>query len=223
MTSRRLRLAVVAASLVVATAGSIVLVTHDSGRKVTTRGVAATLSVSGHPGWVAAGRDALWLALADTHTPVRDRPLLRVDLASGRVEHRILPGGQATYVTHVGKRLLASVEHVGGTGSGPSLIVALDWRGGGVLARRQFRTLVGPLAASGKDLWALQLNPAALIRLDPLTLTPTAAPIQLSRGRALGLATGALGGVPPWVTLKPSPVLVVRPVSVTLTLSFFFL
>ena len=48
--------------------------------------------------------------------------------------------------------------------------------------------LIGPLAKSGKDLWALQVKPAALLRLDPLTLSPTAAPIQLSPGRAMGLA-----------------------------------
>ena len=39
-------------------------------------------------------------------------------------------GGQASYLLHVGDRLLASVEHVGGERSGPSLIVALDWRSG---------------------------------------------------------------------------------------------
>ena len=72
------------------------------------------------------------------------------------------------------------------------MIVALDWRTSRVLARSQFPTLIGPLAKSGKDLWALQVKPAALLRLDPLTLSPTAAPIQLSPGRAVGLA--AAGG-----------------------------
>src|SRR5207302_2288818 len=133
---------------------SALLATHHWGKKVTTRGVTATLRVQGHPGWVAAGRDALWLALSDTRAPVRDRPLLRLDLASGRVERRILVGGQATYLAHVGKRLLASVAHTGSSGSGPSLIVALDWRSGRVLLRRQFLTQVGPLVASGKELWA---------------------------------------------------------------------
>ena len=158
----------------------------------------ATLRVQGHPGWVAAGRDALWLALSDTRAPVRDRPLLRLDLASGRVERRILVGGQATYLAHVGKRLLVSVEHVGGSGSGPSLIIELDWRTGTVLARRQFPASIGSLAESGKDLWALQVRPAALLRLDRLTLAPTAAPLPLSQGRTLGLTVG--GGYV-WATL----------------------
>jgi len=90
----------------------------------------------------------------------------------------------------VGKRLLASVEHVGGSGSGPSLIVALDWRSGRVLLRRQFPTSVGPLAESGKNLWALQVRPATLLQLDPLTLVPKAPPLPLSRGRTAGLAVG---------------------------------
>ena len=191
-THHRFRLAVVAASIVAAIVGTVLLATHHSGDGVTTRGVTATLHVPGHPGWVAVGRDALWLSLSATQTPVRDRPLLRLDLASGTVERRILVGGQATYLAHVGDRLLASVAHTGSSGSGPSLIVALDWRSGRVLLRRQFLTQVGPLVASGKDLWALQIRPAALLRLDPLTLAPTAAPLPLSTGRVLGVA--AAGG-----------------------------
>ncbi len=189
-THHRFRLAIVLASVVAATVGSILLATHHSGENVTTRGVTATLRVPGHPGWVAAGRDALWLALSNTQTPVRDQPLLRLDLASGSVERRILVGGQATYLTHAGNRLLASVEHVGGSGSGPSLIVALDWRTGRILVRRQFLTSVGQLAESGDDLWALQIRPAALLRLDRLTLTPTAAPLPLSHGQTVGLTAG---------------------------------
>jgi YVTN family beta-propeller protein len=138
---------------------------------------------------VAAGRDALWLALAGTQTPVRDRPLLRLDLASGTVERTILVGGQASYLEHVGNRLLASVEHVGGSGSGPSLIIGLDWRTGRVLVRRQFPGSMGPLAETAEALWALQVRPAALLRLDSRTLAPTAAPLPLSR-KVLGLAVG---------------------------------
>ena len=189
-THRRFRLAVVVASVVVAIVGSVLLARHHRGEKVTTRGVTATLRVPGHPGWVAAGRDALWLALTDRQIPVRDRPLLRLDLASGTVERRILVGGQASYLVRAGNRLLASVEHVGGKGSGPSLIVALDWRSGRVLVRRQFPTSVGPLAESGNDLWALQTRPAALLRLDRLTLAPTAAPLTLSHGQTVGLTAG---------------------------------
>jgi YVTN family beta-propeller protein len=195
-THRRFRLAVVLVSVVAAVVGSVVLATQGSGSSATTRGVTATLRVPDHPGSVAAGRDALWLALTDARRPVRDRPLLRLDL-SGTVERRIIVGGQARYLAHVGGRLLASIEHVGGRGSGPSVIEGFDWRSGRVLARRQFPTVVGPLAVDGKDLWALQVRPAALLRLDSLTFLPKAAPLPLSPGETPGLAVG--GGYV-WVT-----------------------
>jgi YVTN family beta-propeller protein len=187
---RRFRLVVVTVSLVAAAVGSVLLATQGAGSAVTTRGVTATLRVPDNPGSVAAGRDALWLALTDTRKPVRDRPLLRLDLASGAIERRIIVGGQARYMAHVGDRLLASVEHDGGSGSGPSLIISFDWHSGRVLARRQFPTVVGPLAVDGKDLWALQVRPAALLRLDSLTLLPKAAPLPLSSEEVPGLAVG---------------------------------
>lgn len=209
------RTAVVVASFVAAITGSLLLVAHHAGEKATTRGVTATLRIPGHPGWVAAGRDALWLALTDTRLPVRDRPLLRLDLASGTIERRILIGGRASYLTRVGNRLLASVEHVGGSGHGPSLIIALDWRSGRLLARRQFPTLVGPLAARGRDLWALQVRPAALLHLDSITLAPKAPPLRLSRGRALGLTAG---GEYVWATASDAgDVLRVDPVTRVVT------
>lgn len=206
---------VVLVSAIAAVGGSVWLVTHRSSEKVTTRGVTATLRVPGHPGWVAAGRDALWLALRGTRTPVGDRPLLRLDLASGTIERRILVGGQASYLAHVGNRLFATVEHVGGRGSGPSLVLALAWQSGRVLARGQLPTLVGPLADDGTDLWVLQVMPAALLRLDPRTLLPKAAPLPLSRGRALGLAVG--GGYV-WATASDAgEVLRIDPVSRKIT------
>src|SRR5690242_21740074 len=134
----RVRLTVVVASVVAAIGGSVWLITHRSSVNVTTRGVTATLRVPGHPGSVAAGRNALWLAQSGTQMPVGDRPLMRLDLASGRIEHTIRVGGQASYLAHVGPRLFASVEHVGSSGSGPSLVAALDWQSGHVLARTQF-------------------------------------------------------------------------------------
>ena len=211
---RRFRLTVVVASVVAAIGGSVLLVAHRSSEMVTTRGVTATLRVPGHPGSVAAGRNALWLALTGTSMPVGDRPLLRLDLASGTIERTILVGGQASYLAHVGNRLYASVAHVGGSGSGPSFVAALDWQSGRVLARRPFPTLVGQLADDGTDLWVLQVAPAALLRLDPLTLMPEAPPLPLPRGRALGLAVGD-GYV--WSTSDAGEVLRIDPVSYKIT------
>ena len=46
--------------------------------------------------------------------------------------------------------------------------------------------MLGPLARDGKTLWALQTQPGALLRLDPGTLLPTAAPLELPPGRTSG-------------------------------------
>lgn len=212
---RRFRFTVVLASVVAAIVGSVVLITHRARDAVTTRGVTATLRVPGHPGAVATGPDALWLALSGTRKPVSDRPLLRLDLASGRIEQRILVGGQASYLMHVGNRLFASVAHVGGSGSGPSLVVALDWGSGHVRARRPFSGLMGPLADDGSDLWALQAAPAALLRLDPRTLVPKAPPLALTHGRVSGLA---IGGGYIWVTASDAgEVLRIDPATRTIT------
>lgn len=181
---------VVVASVIAAIGGSVWLLTHRSSEGVTTRGVTETLRVPGHPGSVAAGRTALWLAQTGTQMPVGDRPLMRLDLASGKIKETISVGGQASYLVHVGRRLFASVEHLGSSGSGPSLVTALKWQSGDKLARAQFPTQMGPLAAHGADLWVLQVTPGALLRLDPKTLAPKARPLPLSRGRALGLAVG---------------------------------
>jgi virginiamycin B lyase len=194
---RSFRIAVIVASVVAAAVGSLALATRDSGEKETTRGVTATLRVPSHPGSVVAGDGALWLALADAKPPIRDRPVVRLDLASGAVQRSVFAGGQASSLIHVDDRLVASVQHVGGAGSGPSLVVALDWTTGRSLVRRQFARAVGPLAQDATDVWALQVRPAALLRLDAQTLTPKAAPLRLARGRGLGLAVGA-GFV--WVT-----------------------
>jgi hypothetical protein len=133
----RFRFAVVAVSVASAIVGCAVLATHDSGARVTTRGVTATLPLSGHPGWVAAGRDGLWIALSDTRTPVSDLPLVHLDLAGDAVVGLpLFLGGRVSRLSHVGDRLLASVDNAGGTGSGPTSIVAVDWRSGNILGRR---------------------------------------------------------------------------------------
>ena len=149
----------------------------------------ATLRAPRHPGGVAAGDDALWVAVTDTRSTVRNLPLVRLNLASGAVENRVALGGRATYLAHVGpgcsppssttaERLGTELDRGAGLAHGPRPCAP------------EFPTSSARCAKSGKDLWALQVKPAALLRLDPLTLEPTAAPIQLSPGRAMGLAAG---------------------------------
>jgi YVTN family beta-propeller protein len=212
---RAFRVAVVTASVVAAIVGSVALARRDSGEGATTRGVIATLRVPGHPGPMATGSDAVWLGLAEAKTTAPDLPLLRLDLATGTVTRTVRLGGRATHLAHIGDRLIASIEHVDGEGSGPSLFVALDWRTGDVLLRRQFAGLVGPLVRDGDVLWALQVRPAALLRLDPQTLQLTAEALPLAAEQSLGMAVGA-GYV--WATVaETGEVLRIDPENRTIT------
>ena len=206
--SRGFRIVIIAASVVAAIVGSVLLATRDSGEKATTLGVTATLQVPGHPGAVTAGPDAVWVALnGDSRKPVSDRPLLLLDLATGAVAQTVYLGGQAFHLAHDLRRadgaplsedrLIASVQHVGSDGFGPSELVVLEWRSGVVLLRRGFEGPVDQLVLDGSVLWALEVRPGTLLRLDPGTLAPTSAPLGLSPGRTLGLASG--GGYV-WVT-----------------------
>ena len=168
---------------------------RDSGEKTTTLGVTATLPVPGHPGAVIAGPDALWVALSgDSQKPAGDRPLLRLDLATGAVAQTVYLGGEVSHLAHVGDRLIASVQHVA---PGSAELAVLDWRSGAVLDRHWFDGPVDQIVLRGNELWALEVRPGTLLRLDPGTLAPASAPLRLSPGRTLALASG--GGYL-WVT-----------------------
>jgi hypothetical protein len=197
----RFRIAIIAASAVVALAGSVLLTTRDSGENATTRGITATLPVPGHPGAVAVGRDALWVALSGgPRRPVADRPLVRLELATGTTTRTVHLGGEVSSLAHVGERLIAAVKPVGDDGFGPRRLVALDWRTGDVLSLGEShlndtdaRTFDGPVdqvVQADNALWALEARPGRLSRLDASTLAAASAPILLSSGRTLGLAAG---------------------------------
>ncbi|HET6171786.1 MAG TPA: hypothetical protein VFD90_04225 [Gaiellales bacterium] len=213
---RRFRIAVVAVSALVAVAGAVVLVRRDSGENATTRGVTATVGgLPGHPGSVAAGKDAVWFALVDTQLPVRQLPILRLDLASDALKRSVDVGGQARYLLHAGDTLFASVAHAGSNGSGPSRIVALDWRTGSLRLSRQYQGALGPLVKDGNVLWALQTRPGRLLRLDTTTLLQRSAPLELPAGQSLGLAVGA-GSV--WVAASDAgKVLRIDPATLEIT------
>jgi streptogramin lyase len=191
-TRRRFRLAAVVASIIAAAVGSVVLATHRLGDNATTRGVYETLHLPGHPGWLAAGPDAVWVALnGDPQRPAGDQPLLRLDLFTGAVARTVHLGGEVSYLAHVGGKLIAAVRPVGDRGYRPRRLVALDWRSGMVLAPRPFDGPLDHVVAAGNALWALVVRPGRLLRLDPGTLAPAGAPLRLSSGRTLGLAFGA--------------------------------
>ena len=197
------------ASVVAALAGSVLLATRDSGETTTTtRGITATLPVPGHPGSIAAGPDALWVALnGEPRRPVGDWPLVRLELATGTPTKTVHVGGEVSDLARVGDRLIASVKPVGDDGFGPRRLVALDWRTGDVVSlgeshvndtdAREFDGPVDHVVQAANALWALEVRPGRLFDLDPSTLTPFSAPIPLSSGQTLGLAAG--GGFL-WVT-----------------------
>jgi YVTN family beta-propeller protein len=196
---RTFRFAIVAVSIVLAVAGTILLVaTRQAGSPATTGAVAATLQVPSHPGAVVAGRGALWLALkGKAGDPVGEKPLLRLDLGTGAVQRTASVAGEATSLTRVGDRLIASVRHFAEPQLGGRRLMALDWRSGRVLATRGFNGPVDQVAVDSGDLWALETEPGTLLHLDARTLAPMAPPLRLTTGRALDVASGA-GYI--WVT-----------------------
>ena len=188
----RLRMAVIAASVVAAVVGSLLLSMRDSDAKTTTDGITATLQVPGHPGSVVAGSDGVWVALSgDAQKPAGDGSLLRLDPATGTVVRTVYLGRRISYLARVGDRLIASV---GGAGE----LDVFEWRSGAELDRHFYEGgRVAQLVLRGDELWALQARPGTLLRLDSRTLDPASAPLRLSPGRTLALASG--GGYL-WVT-----------------------
>jgi len=179
----------VTATVVAAIAGSAVLALRHSGNETTTLGVTATLPVPGHPEALVAGPDAVWVALSgDGRSLAGSRPLVRVDPATGTIAKTVYLGSDVPHLAHIENRLLASLRH---PGSGLGELVALDWRSGAVLNRHWYQGPVDELVLRGNDLWALEEPPGTLLQLDPATLEPRAAPLQLSPGRTLALASDA--------------------------------
>ena len=185
----------ITASVAVAVIGSLLLVLRDSGDKTTTLGVTATLPVAGHPGAMVAGSDELWVARSgDAPRRADDRPLLRLDPATGTVAQIVYLGGEVSPLAHIEDRLIASVRH---PGSGLGELAVLEWRTGAVLDRHWYDGPVAAIVRHGNELWALEERPGTLLRLDPRTLVPVSTPLRLSSGRTLALASG--GGFL-WVT-----------------------
>jgi hypothetical protein len=184
---RRFRIVIIVVSVVVAIAGSFLLALRDSSEKATTRGATVTLPVRGHPGAVIAGPDALWVALSDSQEPAGEARLVRLDLATGAEAQPVYLGGTISHLARVGNRLIASLLHP----SGLAELAALEWRSGKGLGRRFFNPPVDQIVLRGSELWALEVRPGALLRLDSGTLAPASPPLPLSPGRTLALASGA--------------------------------
>ena len=70
--TKRARLVVAALAAVLVAVGIALVFTLGGTSKTSTESVVATLRVPGHPGWVTAGEDAMWVSLnCDVGGPVR--------------------------------------------------------------------------------------------------------------------------------------------------------
>lgn len=188
----RFRVAVVLVSVAVAVAGAAWLAIRSSETARTT-GASVTLNVPKHPGALAAGPDALWVALSRKANDLAgEGRLLRLDLSTRARAEPVYLGGEVSHLTHVGDHLIASVQHPSRLGQ----LAVVDWRTGAVLDRHWFERPVDQVVGRSGELWALEMGPGKLLRLDPKTLE-TAAALRLSPGRTLGMASG--GGYL-WVT-----------------------
>ena len=192
---RRFRIAVVSASVVAAVVGSALLVMRDSGEKTTTLGVTATLPVPGHPGAVVAGPDAALGRPERRPAETGRRPAARPP----RPRHRHDRADRVPGWGGLSPGARRGPAHCLGppSDSGLGQLAALDWRSGAVLDRHWYDGPVDQIVLRGNELWALEERPGTLLRLDPRTLAPVSAPLRLSPGRTLALASG--GGYL-WVT-----------------------
>jgi hypothetical protein len=193
---RRLRIAVVIASLAAAVAGSIGLATNGSEERATTRGVTATLHTPGLPEFAAAGLTTLWIS-----TRGRDVPsdgftwgrLVQINLATGTVRRTVQLPGQTASLLRYGNHLIADPAYAGiynNVYSSPGELLAIDWQTGRILARRHEQPGDGPLAVGGGRLWAVVEKPPKILDLNPNTFTPLAPALPLGTGRLFGLTWG---------------------------------
>ena len=168
--SRRTRIAVVALTLVLALAGALFVFTRSDGETVTTDGVAAVLSVDGIPNGIAAGSDAVWVALVDTFARPGGK-LVRLNLASGAVERTVPVTGVLSFTKRIGGSVWTVSYDRNDSGPGESLEV--DWATGKVLHRLPFDRPVLGFDGGGGALWfVVGRSPATLVRLDPIRVSP---------------------------------------------------
>ena len=110
---RRLRIAVVIASLALAIAGSVVLATNGTEERATTRGVTATLHTPGLPEFAAAGPTTLWISTRGHNAHSNGFTwgrLVQINLATGTVRRTVQLPGQTASLVRYGNHL-RSEEH----------------------------------------------------------------------------------------------------------------
>jgi DNA-binding beta-propeller fold protein YncE len=190
VTRSKLRLVVVGATLIVAAAGAIAVFARGGQEQSTTKNITATLRVGGEPNGVAAGPDALWVALNEG-APALDAHLDRINLATGAVAKSIPMRGVLSETRRVGTSVWT--ERLGDfRDTKPGALLALDWNTGRVQRRIAFDDTPFGYDFGAGSLWVVVgRNPATLVRLDPTTGKQIGKKIVLSTQRVIGLAFGA--------------------------------
>ena len=190
--TRRARIAVAAVTAIAAVVGIVLVFALRGGSSTSTDSVAATLHVPGHPGWITAGEDAMWLTMnCDVPGGCETRGFVRIDLATGVVEKAVSVTGEPSFTTRVGDALIADYFPTGP--DKPGEVMRLDWKTGEILARRSFPFGPGALVWGGGALWLGHFQryaPSLVQRIDPQTLEPIGDPLPVSDHMSVGLAYG---------------------------------
>ena len=196
---RDARLVLVALTIAAAAVGAAVVFTQSGRQKTTTVGITETLRFSGMPDPIAAGTDALWIALnpaleqsGGTAQTQKFGSLERVNLTSGAIERTLtIPGFVGPVMVHLGNVLW--VSHNGAPNrTGPGELDELDWASGKLLGRLPFDHGIFDLAYGDGSLWVtVGASPATLVSVDPATVRPIGKPIIVAPQRAFGSAFGS--------------------------------
>lgn len=182
------RVAIVVATIAVAVVGAAVVFMRGGEDEPTAEKVVATLRVDGEPNGIAAGEDALWVAL--TRFPTLEGRLQRVNLVSGAVEKSVPVEG----VLSLTRRRDESVWVQSSSDwrdLKPGRLTEIEWRTGKVLRSIRFDEIAGSFVFQDDSLWVIVgRDPAALVRIDEATGTQVGDPIRISTGRVIALEVG---------------------------------
>jgi YVTN family beta-propeller protein len=185
----RVRAVIVVATIAVAAVGAAVVFMRGGEDEPTVEKVVATLRVDGEPNGIAAGEDALWVALSSGFPKLEGR-LQRVNLVSGAVEKSVPLNGVPALTRRQGGSVW--VETISdGRGLKPGRLTEIEWRTGKVLRTIRFDEPPFGFLFQGASLWVVVgRDPATLVRLDAATGTQIGDPITISTRRVIGLAFG---------------------------------
>jgi YVTN family beta-propeller protein len=191
----RARVAIIAVTIIAATAGVVAIFAQGGDKKPASDSVVATLRVAGRPNGIAAGSDALWIAL--DYPQKNTSKLVRLDLATGAVRKTVAVKGVASFTIRAGNSVWVGAngdwfDKANGT------FREFDWKTGAVKNIIPFAHPVFGAAYGGESLWfVVGRAPAMLVQVDAATSRIIGRPIRLDRSRVIGLAFGA-GAV--WAT-----------------------